>query len=185
MIAVLIYTLLGAFAWRVRGGAWETTLHLPPTTQGARLFCGLVFAEPLALYLGNLWLFGLVLTIAGGLMLMGWGNFMDIGRGGNKREIMSVVVTDGLSLSPTSRWHDALAMSLTMVTMFLISALFLTGLGYVFAAIGLLTGALLSGPIYAGAWAVQDARKKSGATEIAEWIVGGALALGLALGILI
>lgn len=165
ILAIAGSTAISAFAWRVRGGAWETLLKLPPGTTKARLACSVAMTLPLAPAL-DLWTPAAAATLFAGMALSGWGNVMDIGRNGGKR-LLEVLGMSGWGLIAVAP----------------IVALYVY-LGLAWQPL-LLAGALF-GPIYAFWWNLQDFPEvrnfAHGPTEWAEVSVGAALGAALMLG---
>jgi hypothetical protein len=160
--------MIAAFAlwcgvlWRVRGGAWETLLRLPPGTTRARIAVAVLMGLALAAVSPEFGIAAVPLLFAG-MALAGWGHAMDIGRvAGN-------------------RWQDAVAMSgwgLVVVLPSAAGAFMLGGAWWL-----LLPAGLLFGPIYAAAWHAPRLpsvpRFAVGQTEWAEVACGVALGAGL------
>ena len=162
-LLLILYSLWGAFLWRVRGGAWETLLHLPPGTTKARLACAVAFALPLSPFIG--WhASGVALGLMAGLVFAAWGPAMDIGRVSGSRLLDTISMTG---------WG--------LVTVAPVSLLAWGG-GYIWWPI-LAAGASF-GVIYAVAWWQKSSlptikRFAAGPTEWAESAVGFVVALAL------
>lgn len=170
MTFILLSTLYIAFAaalWRFRGGG----IHATGSTQLARAVCASLLVCPIAFMAGNLWLFLLAPALFVGMVIIGWGDFMDMGRTSPKsEELVSPLVR---WLGPASVTHDVVGMSLSgavLLTPATIVLAFLTP----YAGLLMLAGALF-GPIYWVGWKLSPV---SG-TETAEWIVGAAVGAAL------
>ena len=79
-ILMALYIPYGAFIWRLRGGAWSTFLNIKIGTNITRLVTGVLFSLPLILFVGlNYFLLGaLTVAIPLGLILAGWGPYMNM-----------------------------------------------------------------------------------------------------------
>lgn len=157
------YAVWGAFWWRVRGGAWETLLRLPPGTTKARIATSVAIAAPLVPALG--WL---AVPAAAALFLgtsvAGWGKAMDIGRKGGSR-LMEVLTMAGWGLV-------VMAPSIVLAV------------GNEWTWWPMAVAGVAFGPIYAAAWWWGDTealpslqRFAKGPTEWAECCAGAAIAL--------
>lgn len=163
------YALWGAFWWRVRGGAWETLLRLPPGTTKARIATSVAIAAPLVPALG--WLaVPAAAALFLGMSVAGWGKAMDIGRKGGSR-LMEALTMAGWGLM-------VMAPSIVL-------AIVNGWTWWPMAAAG-----VAFGPIYALCWWIGDVRGlprvrllAAGPTEWAEVFVGAVIgaALGAAL----
>jgi hypothetical protein len=167
MIAGIAYALWAAFWWRVRGGAWETLLGLPPATTQARLVTAAALAVPLLPVLGWTGAAPAVLLFLG-MALAGWGDAMDIGRLAGTR------LRDAVDMSAWGLVATAPAAG---------GVLLLGGTWWSFTLAG-----LAFGPVYAAAWwwAEQERlphpaipRFAVGPTEWAECGAGAAIGLAL------
>lgn len=127
---IVLFAIWAGFLWRVRGGAWETLLRLPPGTTKARLATAALIAAPLAI--ADPWAAAVAPALFLGMALAGWGHAMDIGRVAG------------------TRWGDAAWMSGWGVVVVLPSAVVAGLLGGV--AWPLLAAGALFGPVYALAW---------------------------------
>jgi hypothetical protein len=165
MIAGALYVALGALAWRVRGGG------LVPlgSTHAARAVAGVALAAPLAWWCADAWLLLLAPAVWLGLVLVGWGDWMDM-RPGRANELVAPLVS---WLRPGIT-QDVAGMSLTGLVLVAPPAIVLVALGH---AGWLLVGpALALGPIYYAGWRISPVH----GTETAEWLAGAAIAAGLA-----
>lgn len=158
---ILLYALLCGFLWRVRGGAWETLLRLPPSTIAARVATALLVAAPLAVASPRAVAIAPALFL--GMVLAGWGHAMDIGR------------------IAGTRWGDAIGMSAWGVVAALPVAVVAGFLGG--PAWPLIVAGMLFGPIYALAWHLPRLPKvpgfAAGPTEWAEAASGAALGVAI------
>lgn len=80
VIVSMLFMLYGGMVWRLRGGAWNTWLHIKMGTVLTRIITGFLYALPMVLMTSNFWLL-LTVTVGiwVGLMLAGWGPFMTMG----------------------------------------------------------------------------------------------------------
>lgn len=160
--AGIVYAVWGALLWRVRGGAWESWLGLPPGTTRARAATAALFAAPLTIH--TWWSPVLAASIFLGMACAGWGRAMDIGRVAG------------------TRWGDALQMS-AWGCVAVAPACF-----SVWSPVGapwwpVACAGLLFGPIYVLAWHLPRLphlpRIAAGPTEWAELACGAAVGAGL------
>ncbi|MBR0681932.1 hypothetical protein GXW74_15665 [Roseomonas eburnea] len=167
MIAMALYAAWCGALWRVRGGAWETLLHLPPGTTTARLATAVIMTLPLLPAFG-LPAAAIAPALYLGMVLAGWGDAMDIGRRAG------------------SRWGDAIVMSAWGVVAILPGALVAGALGG--QAWPLFVAGVLFGPSYAFTWWWGDMERlpqprlrgfASGPTEWAEVACGALLGAAL------
>lgn len=167
-MTVVAFALWCGFLWRVRGGAWETLLRLPPGTTRARLATAALMALPLPLAGASAALAaGLAAATFLGMAMAGWGRAMDIGR------------VSG------SRWGDAVQMSgWGLVAAFPAAAVLAVSGG---AWWPMLAAGLAFGPVYALAWHLPRLpdvpRFAAGPTEWGEFVVGCALGAALWMGV--
>lgn len=169
-LLALPYALWGGLWWRVRGGAWETLLRLPPGTAKARVATSAAIALPLLVYL-NPWALAVWTALFAGMAVAGWGDAMDIGR------------------VRGTRWLDTAAMSGWGLLAVAPAAAVLAALGL--PCWPLAVAGAVFGPAYALAWWLGDLellprvpRFAAGATEWAECVVGAAIAAALAVAVL-
>lgn len=157
----LLYALWCGFLWRIRGGAWETLLRLPPGTTRARLATATLMAAPLMLL--TWWAPAFAAAIFVGMAMAGWGHAMDIGRVAG------------------TRWGDAAWMSAWGVVAVLPAAVVAGFIGGV--AWPLLAAGVLFGPVYALAWHLPRLLNipdfAIGPTEWAEFGCGAAIGAAL------
>ena len=167
----LLYAAWCGVLWRVRGGAWETLLGLPPGTTRARLACAGAMALPLLVVTPWWDCIAVAAALYLGMALAGWGGAMDIGR----------VSGD--------RWGDTLEMSMWGLFAMMPIAIVVAGVagraGMPLVGAWLLMPLVgpLFGPIYALAWHVPRLpdvpRFAGGPTEWAEVACGAVLGLAL------
>lgn len=131
-LTILLFSLWGAFLWRIRGGAWETFLGFVPKTQLCRFVTSLALAIPIALLFWNPWLLAITATIFLGLISVAWGPFMVIEEGLPPKETIRRIV--GMSLC---------GFVVTSYTYALIGFLY----SWIFS-IPILIAGILFGPIY-------------------------------------
>lgn len=164
ILQIILAALLGAFAWRVRGGAWETLLGFPASTQGARAACALALSLPVAL--GDPTALLLAPALFLGMVLAGWGKVMDIGRVSGNRLTETVAM---------SAWG--------LIAVFpAIGAVAWTG----GEPLALVAAGMAMGPLYALCWWLQGRLANvpgfaAGPTEWAEAAVGSVLGGALVL----
>lgn len=78
-IFMAAYAVFGAIVWRLRGGAWSTYANVHIGTNLTRLVTGFLLAAPLMGLGFNPWLLGsLIIAIPLGLILAGWGPYMNM-----------------------------------------------------------------------------------------------------------
>jgi len=147
----ILYAASCAFWWRVRGGAWETLLHLPPKGQLARAACTGAMTLPLMLadwHAAALWP-----ALFLGLICCGWGDNFNI---------------------PEAPLRNTIAMSLWGCVLMAPSAVVCFLLG--FSVLPLLLVPLTMGPVYYACWYAPKLPSipnfASGPTEWAEVLVG-------------
>jgi hypothetical protein len=160
-LAGILFAAWCALWWRIRGGAWETLLRLPPQTTVARLAAAAAMAAPLLAFTGWAPAFAAALWL--GMAVAGWGHAMDIGRVAG------------------TRWRDAVLMSGWGVVAAGPAALLMGALGV--GPWALMAAGLLFGPIYALAWHLPRLPRApgfaEGPTEWAECAVGAAIGAAL------
>lgn len=143
---ILAMSLLGALAWRFRGGGFIRT----GSTQLARIGCALALALPLAAIAESWWMLGIAATLFIGCALVGWGDFMDMGHTSPKsEELLSLMVR---WLGPGSLKHDVAGMTLSVALALAPTTAYLAwlGVGWPWMALPALSG----GAIYALAWQI-------------------------------
>lgn len=162
---ILLYALWVGALWRIRGGAWETLLGLPPRTTLARAVTSALIALPLVFSMPGTVapLLGIGVGLMAGMALAGWGDAMDIGRVAG------------------TRWDDAAAMSgwgVVVVLPAAVVSVLLDGVAWPLVLAG-----VLFGPIYALAWHLprlpRVAGFAAGPTEWAEVACGAAIGAAL------
>jgi|GEM_PF-4376488 len=164
LLFALPYALVCGLLWRIRGGAWESLLGLPPRTTVARLVTAAIMAFPLLAF--TWWAPAFAAALYLGMAMAGWGGQMDIGRIGG------------------TRWGDAVGMSGWGVVAVTPAAVLAWGLGY--PGLALQAAGLLFGPVYALAWHLPRLPRlprlrgvAEGPTEWAEIVCGAAIGFGL------
>lgn len=75
-IAIMLSAAWGGFWWRIRGGAWETFLRLPPGGQKARIVPACMISLCVVLWTWNPWFLILTLTLFLGMATATWGPHM-------------------------------------------------------------------------------------------------------------
>lgn len=194
--AAIAYTIWGAIWWRVRGGAWETTLRLPRGTTLARCATAAAFALPLGIT-------GAMVSAAGaaalllGMIAAGWGDAMDMGRVAGRRWLDGIAMSGWgiVAAAPSAAVVTLLAAgpdwaALLSITTWPDLVAELRGIASAALATGawwpLLIAGAAFGPIYAAAWWLGDVtslprlrRFASGPTEWAECAAGAGLAVAV------
>jgi hypothetical protein len=156
----VLFALWGAVLWRFRGGGFVYV----GSTQLVRAVCGVGLAAPLAWLHGWDWLW-LAPAIFFGLVLVGWGDFMDMATNlkPKSEELVSPLVR---WLGPGTLLHDVVGMTLTGMVMVSLPAIAVGCAGGTWA-LPLLAGLGLA-PAYLLGWRVSSRYP----TEVAEAVFG-------------
>jgi len=151
------YALWCGFWWRVRGGAWETLLHLPPKGQLARITCCTMIALPMAFV--NVEALSLAVLLFLGVCMVGWGDWFNI---------------------PEAPVKNTVMMSLCGLGVMAPSIVFTPWFGWPMWY--MVVAGLFFGPAYAACWYAPKLPSTpgfaNGPTEWAEVLVGAGIGLG-------
>ena len=75
-----LYVIYVGILWRLRGGAWATFFGLNMGTNVTRLLTGVLIAVPLVVFgAGSTQIVALAVAVVVGLMVAGWGPYMNFG----------------------------------------------------------------------------------------------------------